>query len=177
MTSLLLSPDLVEAPQGPTRTPVEPSRGALRQLVRFTVIGVVMTLAYLLLYVALRGAWGAQGANLIAWVATALADTAANRRLTFGLSGRTGAARAQAEGLLVFGTGMAITSGSLIVLSALVGSPAQWLELGVLVAANLVAGLLRFSLLRHWVFAPRRLRDLAAPTTPDGSQEHHSERP
>lgn len=116
-----------------------------------------MTLAYLVLYAALQGTLGMQGANVVAWVATAVADTAANRRLTFGVSGRPGAVRAQAESLLVFGTGMVITGGSLLVLEAVVASPGEVLQLGVLVGANVVAGLLRFTLLRHWVFAPRRL--------------------
>jgi putative flippase GtrA len=125
-------------------------------LARFTGIGVVMTLVYLAIYVALRGTLGVQGANVVSWVATALVDTAANRRLTFGVSGRPGAARAQIEGLLVFGFGMVLTSGSLFSLDALVTHPTEVLELGVLVVANILAGLLRFFLLRQWVFHPRR---------------------
>jgi putative flippase GtrA len=124
----------------------------------YSLIGGITTLAYLGLYAALREVLGAQPANAVAWIATAIADTAANRRLTFGISGRAGAVRAQGEGLLVFGLGLAITSGSLWALDALVAQPGRWLELGVLLAANLVAGLLRFVLLRTWVFAPRRLR-------------------
>ena len=127
------------------------------QLIWYAVIGGVMTVAYLGLYAALRVALPAQPANALAWLATAVADTAANRRFTFGISGRSGAARAQGEGLLVFGLGLAITSGSLVGLDALVANPQRLLELGVLLAANLVAGLLRFLLLRTWVFAPRRL--------------------
>jgi putative flippase GtrA len=122
------------------------------------VIGGVATLAYLGLYAVLRGPLGAQPANAVAWILTAIADTAANRRLTFGISGRSGAVRAQGEGLLVFGLGLAITSGSLGALDALVAQPGRPLELGVLLGANLVAGLVRFVLLRVWVFAPRRLR-------------------
>jgi hypothetical protein len=72
-----------------------------------------MTLAYLGIYEALQGVVGGQGANVVSWLVTAVADTALNRRLTFGLSDRAGAARSQVEGLLVFGTGMVITSGSL----------------------------------------------------------------
>jgi putative flippase GtrA len=128
------------------------------QLVRYSVIGGVMTLAYLGLYAALRETLGAQSANAVSWVATAVADTAANRRFTFGISGRSGAARAQTEGLLVFLLGLAITSGSLRGLYALAAHPERLLELGVLLVANIVAGLLRFLLLREWVFAPRRLR-------------------
>ncbi len=130
----------------------------LGQLLWYSVIGGVVTLAYLGLYAALRVVLAAQLANVVSWVATAVADTAANRRLTFGISGRAGAARAQGEGLLVFGLGLVITSGSLRALDALVAEPERLLELGVLLAANLVAGLVRFVLLRVWVFAPRRLQ-------------------
>ena len=131
--------------------------GTARQLVWYTAIGCVMTFAYFVLYVLLRDVLGAQPANLLAWGITAVADTAANRRITFGLSGRTGAARAQLEGLLVFGVGMALTSGSLAALEAGYPDPGRRLEVAVLVAANVAAGVVRFLLLRSWVFAPRRL--------------------
>jgi putative flippase GtrA len=130
----------------------------LGQLLWYSAIGGVLTLAYLGLYAALRLGLAAQPANIVAWLATAVADTAANRRFTFGISGRAGAVRAQGEGLLVFGLGLAITSGFLRGADALVAQPGRLLELGVLLAANLVAGLLRFLLLRVWVFAPHRLR-------------------
>jgi len=133
-----------------------PARGLAPQLAWFTAIGVVMTLSYLVLYIALRGTLGAQPANVVSWVATAIVDTAANRQVTFGVRGRAGATRAQFEGLLVFGIGMALTSGSLFTLSAMTSHPTQLLELGVLTLSNLLAGLLRFWLLRHWVFHPRR---------------------
>ncbi len=129
----------------------------LGQLAWYAVIGGSLTLAYLGLYALLRGPLGAQPANVLAWLTTAVADTAANRRFTFGLSGRAGALRAQGEGLLVFGLGLAITSGSLYALDAAVAEPGRVLELAVLLGANLVAGLLRFVLLRVWVFAPGRL--------------------
>jgi putative flippase GtrA len=127
-----------------------------RQMGWFTGIGVVMTIAYLALYAALRLVMGAQAANVVSWVVTAVADTSANRRFTFGVLGRAGAVRAQLEGLMVFGLGLAITSGSLYALDAAVAEPGRVLELGVLAAANLAAGLLRFVLLRWWVFAPGR---------------------
>jgi putative flippase GtrA len=132
----------------------------------YAVIGGITTLAYLGLYALLRGVLGAQPANAMAWIVTAIADTAANRRFTFGISGRPGAVRAQGEGLLVFGLGLVITSGSLFALDALVAQPERRLELGVLLAANLVAGLLRFLLLRTWVFAPRRMRHTSGAPFP-----------
>ncbi len=142
------------------RAPIEVRAGGVptglaRQLARFAAVGVASTLAYLLLFVVLRLGMGAQAANVIALGATAVANTAANRRLTFGVRGRHLAGRHQFEGLIVFALGLALTSGSLAVLDAMT-TPGRALELAVLVAANLAATVLRFLLLRGWVFHPRR---------------------
>jgi putative flippase GtrA len=126
-----------------------------RQAIRFAAIGLVSTLAYLILFVLARPSMGAQPANLIALLVTAVANTAANRRFTFGVRGG-GAARHQAQGLIVFGVGLAVTSGSLFALSSFVPHAHRALELTVLVGANLIATLLRFVLLREWVFSARR---------------------
>jgi len=131
--------------------------GLVPQLVRFAMVGIASTLAYLLLFSLLRTGMGAQAANLVALGATAVANTAVNRRFTFGVRGRHGAGRHQFEGLLVFCLGLGLTSGSLAVLNGLT-APGRALELAVLVAANLAATVLRFVLLRGWVFHPRRLR-------------------
>jgi putative flippase GtrA len=123
-----------------------------RQLVRFACIGVLSTLAYLVLFTVARGSMGAQMANLFALLVTAIANTAANRRLTFGISGRAKAATQQAQGLVVFVLGLILTSGSLAVLHATSDHPHPLLELFTLVGANLAATVLRFVLLRRWVF-------------------------
>ncbi|ONI80924.1 sugar translocase [Saccharothrix sp. ALI-22-I] len=142
------------------REPLEPETpgvpaGLFKQLVRFAAVGVISTLAYLLLFVLLRGGLGAQGANLVALLVTAIANTAANRRFTFGVRGRRGAGRHQFEGLIVFGLGLALTSGSLALLH-LFSEPGGPAELAAVVGANLLATVLRFLLLRNWVFRPRR---------------------
>ncbi|ORW03256.1 dolichyl-phosphate beta-glucosyltransferase [Mycobacterium kyorinense] len=131
------------------------SRSLLGQAVHFGVIGVLSTLAYLALFLLLRRPLGPQPANLIALLATALANTAANRRFTFGVRGRAGAARHQFEGLVVFAVGLALTSGALAMLHN-VTDPPRLLELAVLVLANLAATVVRFVLLRGWVFHPAR---------------------
>jgi putative flippase GtrA len=155
------------------RAPLEPSlpnvpTGLLKQLARFGAIGVLSTLAYVALYLVLSGPLGPQMANLLALLVTAVANTSASRRLTFGVSG-PGASRAQLQGLLVFGLGLALTSGSLAALNAISSSPGRPLEVAVLVTANVAATGLRFLLLRGWVFAAHR------HTTPAASALPHAE--
>ncbi|MEU4215037.1 bifunctional glycosyltransferase family 2/GtrA family protein [Actinoplanes sp. NPDC026623] len=125
--------------------------GLTGQLLRFAAVGAASTLAYLLLYALLRGGFGPQSANLVALLVTAVANTAANRRLTFRVRGSDGAWRHQAQGLVVFAVGLGLTSGSLALLH-LAGDPPTSVELGVLVIANLVATGVRFLLMRGWVF-------------------------
>ncbi len=131
-------------------------RGLARQLVGFCVVGVLSTLLYLLLYSGSRTFCGAQAANALALLLSAFANTAANRRLTFGVRGRERALRHQAQGLVVFAIGLVLTSGSLAALSAASADAPHSTELAVLIAANLAATVLRFLLMRIWVFAERR---------------------
>jgi putative flippase GtrA len=130
--------------------------GLTGQLLRFAAVGVASTLAYLALYALLRIGVGPQWANLIALLVTAVANTAANRRLTFGVRGTDRAWKHQAQGLVVFAIGLGLTSGSLALLDALSTHPAKSVELAVLIVANLVATGVRFLLMRIWVFRAAR---------------------
>jgi len=133
------------------REPLVPGvpHGMVGQMVRFGIVGIASTIAYALLYLLLHPAMGAQAANLTALLLTAIANTAANRAFTFRIRGRTGVARHQLHGLLVFMFGLAITSGSLFVLHRLDPEVGKVVELSVLVVANLVATLVRFIALRR----------------------------
>ena len=149
-----LRAELGRAPIGAAPLPGVPA-GLPRQLLSFGAIGAASTLAYVGLYAVMHLGTGAQVANLLALLVTAVANTAANRRLTFGVRGPGGQARHQAQGLVVFGTGLGLTSGALALLHAVSAAPGRALEIGVLVAANLLATLVRFVLLKAWVFRPR----------------------
>src|SRR4051812_12205981 len=147
----------IAAQLGSSRRSAAPG-SLFRQVVRFGAVGVASTAAYLVLFVMLHGLIGAQAANMVALLLTAIANTAANRRFTFGVAGGAKVARHQIEGLVVFGIALAITSGAPAGLHAFVDQPHRLLELSVLVLANLVATAVRFVLLRGWVFHPRRTR-------------------
>jgi putative flippase GtrA len=158
----------IQVPQlrGPSlavpRSGVRPasSHALALQIARFAVIGVASTIAYVLLFLMLRVIMSAQAANVISLLVTAVANTAANRRVTFGISGRSNAARHQFKGLIAFGIGLALTSGALVALNAGSAQPGRGTEISVLIAANLVATVIRFLLYRHWVFGgPRRASD------------------
>ncbi|MCP2281023.1 bifunctional glycosyltransferase family 2/GtrA family protein [Nocardia amikacinitolerans] len=127
--------------------------GMVGQSVRFGIVGVLSTLAYLLLYVILQPLAGAQIANLLALLITAVGNTAANRAFTFGVRGASGAVTHHVQGLLIFGIGLLLTSGSLFALHHWVPTVSITVELFVLVMANLLATLTRFVGLR-WVFRP-----------------------
>jgi putative flippase GtrA len=144
--------------RGPVLAGGGPVRDLPLQIARFTVIGVASTIAYVVLFLLLRLAMPAQAANVVSLLLTAVANTAANRRLTFGISGRLDAARHQVKGLIAFGLGLALTAGSLAALSPV--HPRRLAEVCVLLAANLVATVIRFLLYRHWVFG----RPERAPT-------------
>ena len=53
---------------------------------------MLSTIAYGLPFLALRRPLGAAGANALALAVTAIGNTAANRRVTFGIRGRAGLA-------------------------------------------------------------------------------------
>ena len=137
------------------RTSAEAGRGHLRSQVGiFVVVGLASTLAYALLYLLLRPVTSPFGANLTALLVTAVLNTAANRRFTFGVRGRAGAARHQAGGLVVLALGLGATTAALALLHA-AADPSASLEVLVLTGANLLVTLARFVALRWWVFRRR----------------------
>lgn len=139
----------------PLETPRRPS--FFGQVVRFGAVGVASTVAYALLFLLFELAMPGQVANFLALLLTAIANTAANRRFTFGVSGRRGAVVHQFQGLIVFGVAWGITAGSLALLHLLRPDASSLVSLAVLTAANLLATVVRFLLFRLWVFRQQRL--------------------
>ena len=143
------------------RTALGDVRGIARllasaRLTRFALVGLCSTLAYGLLLVALRGPLGVGLANALALAVTAIGNTQANRRLTFGLRGRAGLIRQHLSGAFVYVLTLGLTVGALGALHALDASPSRLLELAVLLVASASATVTRYIALRTWVFARDR---------------------
>ncbi len=156
----------------PTDSPAQVA--LLHQLVRFAVVGIASTVAFALLFLLLRDPLGAQAANFTALLLTAIGNTAANRHLTFGYRGKAHLVRHQGQWLVVFVVGWALTAGALASLAAIAGSAPRVAELSALEAANLAATVVRFVLLRHWVFRPRAT---ASSTGTRAAHPHHEGMP
>ncbi len=79
------------------------TRRGIRQPLTFAAIGMASTLAYASIYAVLRDGASAQLANGIALAVTAIANTQANRRLTFGIRGTAGLVADHVAGLAALG--------------------------------------------------------------------------
>jgi putative flippase GtrA len=126
--------------------------GLVGQIIRFATVGVLSTIAYVLLFVWLRQDLPAQAANLVALLVTAVVNTAANARITFGMGDDVRGWRHHARGLGVFAIALGLTSGSLAALHAFAPAAGVAAETVVLLVANAVATVARFLLYRSWVF-------------------------
>lgn len=139
---------LLQSQESNAPVPGVPS-GMLGQLLRFGLVGVLSTAAYFVIYLLMRDTTGPQVANLTSLLLTAIANTATNRRVTFGVTGSKGALRHQVGGLVAFVVGLLLTSGSLWVLHQTVAGPGKVIEVGVLIIASGLSTLVRFLALRQ----------------------------
>ncbi len=146
----------VENLMGILRISGAPASHTVRQLAWFAVIGALSTAAYALLFLLLRPVIPAIAANAVALAATAITNTAANRRFTFGVQGRDGLAGDHLGGFMALALALGLTNLSIAGLHAVSSNPSPSVELAVLVAANAVATVARFVLLRALVFERRR---------------------
>jgi putative flippase GtrA len=128
----------------------------VRQLIRFTGVGIICTVTSLALYALFRPWMGPQPANAAALIITSLMNTALNRRLTFKISGNRKRTRDHLNGLIVIAVALVITGGSLGILHALRPEATLEEDLWTTTLSGFVATAVRFTMLRHWIF--RRAR-------------------
>ena len=165
------------------RTAVDDLKGVARlafatPVARFAAVGIVSTIAYALLFLMLREGGVAAGlANAVALAVTAVANTAANRRLTFGVMGRAGLLKQHAAGAIVYAITLGLTAGALGVLHGVAPGASHGVELAVLVAASLVATVTRYVALKTWVFASARRARAAVAEPPRLAPPEEPRRP
>ncbi|HEY7717501.1 MAG TPA: bifunctional glycosyltransferase family 2/GtrA family protein [Pedococcus sp.] len=143
-----------------------PSRGTAGQVARFAGVGVASTAVHLGLFALLAGPLAsAQAANLVSLLVATVANTALNRRWTFGVRGRERVARDHALALGVLALTLALTAGSLGLLHAWQPAAPTWLETGVLAVATAASTVLRFAAMRLVIFTGRGGGYAAVPAT------------
>lgn len=136
-----------------TETP-SGARGALRtQVIRFAGVGVMSTIVHLGLFAALLSTGVvSQPANGLALVIATVANTAANRRWTFGISGRERVVAHHGQALLIFAITWLATSIALWSLATLVPGAGTTAQTLVVAVANAVSTVARFVAMRVWIF-------------------------
>ncbi|MGG5171608.1 GtrA family protein [Pseudarthrobacter sp. J1738] len=130
----------------------------IRQLIRFTGVGIICTLCSIGLYAVLRPWTGPQTANALALILTSLLNTALNRRLTFKINGQSRLLHDHLNGLIVIVVALVITGGSLAVLHWINPHATVSQELWTTTISGFFATAVRFTLLRHWIFRRARNR-------------------
>lgn len=138
--------------------PLAPARSWRRRLptgqaLRFAVVGTLSTGLHFSLFTVLDLVWSqAQLANFTALTLATVGNTAANRWWTFGVSGRAGMAKHQAQGFVLFLVTWGATSGGLAVLHHLRPGAGTLENVGALAISTGVAMVVRFLAMRHWIF-------------------------
>jgi putative flippase GtrA len=118
----------------------------LDQLARFASIGLVSTVVFGALLAVLNGPLGLVLADLVALTICSVANTAANRRLTFMVRGGRRAHRQAGEGLALAAFPM-LTTLAAIALTHATPMPAR---IVIVTLAGGVSALARFALMRGW---------------------------
>lgn len=131
------------------------------QLRGFAIVAVICTVISMTIFAGLRPLTGTQWANVISLVLSSILNTELNRRMSFGVNGRDLWWQDQRRGLWVMILALAMTSGSLWALHEISPNASIFVELAVIVLANVTSAVTRFLLLRYWIF--RRVRHGSPP--------------
>jgi putative flippase GtrA len=142
---------LVRSSPNPTRTAI--SQVAADQLLRFAGVGAISSLGYLFLFIAWRPIAGDFGSNALALAICTLFNTAVHRELARNMQGTRHRGRFAAVSAGLFAISLGLTSLGLLAAHALSGSSLP-VALVAVTVANAAAAVLRFALLRAWVFRP-----------------------
>ncbi len=122
-----------------------------KQMARYASVGMLSTLAYLVLFFALRIELGTFAANIVAATATAVVNSLAHALYTFRVARGRQIRQAVAVGACSWAVGIGITSCALAVAYVLDRTSPAAEGLAIL-SGMVVAACVRFVLLREWAF-------------------------
>ncbi len=124
------------------------------ELLRFAGVGVFSTLAYIGVFAALWSLVGGFAANTLSVLCCGVANVAIHHRLAWRGAPDGGRKQRAVQTAALLGLSLAVTTGALVVAMALdtASLPAA---LVAVTLANGLAAMVRFWLLRTWVFKPR----------------------
>jgi putative flippase GtrA len=127
---------------------------AADQLLRFAGVGAVSTLGYLFLFVAWRPIVGTLGANALALAICTFFNTAVHRELSRNMYGSSHKGRLVGVAIGLLAISLGLTTLALLAAQALSANSLA-VALVAVTLANGAASVLRFAILRAWVFRPR----------------------
>jgi putative flippase GtrA len=135
------------------------------ELLRFAGVGLVSTLAYVLMFALLEPWIGGYTANAVAIIGCSLGNTAAHRGMAGSVRHGLDRLHRVVVGAALLGVSLTFTTVALMVTRTL-GLDALAPELVAVTLANVAAAAFRFAILRTWVFRPRFGTHLG-PVAPD----------
>jgi hypothetical protein len=161
------------SPSEPSSVSTGPARpdGAVfsDELLRFAGVGAVSTLAYAALFAALEPSLGSYLANAVAISLCSLGNTAAHRGMAGSARHGLGRRHRLAVASCLMGVSLTSTTAALVAVRAL-GFDSLIPELCAVTVVNAGAAVLRFGILRTWVFRPEFGTQLISrPALPDGA--------
>jgi putative flippase GtrA len=131
-----------------------PVRRLREQFAFYVLAGTLATAAHAGLFLLFRGLLGAYPANVLAIVIAATANVEFHRHVTFRGKESNPFRRLVAIGLTVL-YDATYSTGGLLLLQVFVPDPSATQQAATIVAAAAIGGLVRFMLLRSWVFYRR----------------------
>lgn len=139
---------------GVRREPAQPR--LQRQVAFFAAVGLFTTVVHVALFLALRSRLGSLAANALALAIATPVNTSLNRLVTFEVHGRHRLVRDHAQAGVIFFVSLAMTSLALAALGSLWPDRPAVAGVVAVLGANATVTLVRFVVLRAWVFNPAR---------------------
>lgn len=129
-------------------------KALVRQVSRFAAMGLASSILQAGIYLIVRIFASASISAAISLVLSTMANTAMNRAVTFDVKQSRGTLPSQAQGVLLLGITWGFQQAGLALIEPLALSTN--LEAVAVVLCGMLGGVLRFTLMRIWMFAPQR---------------------